>query len=61
MAFLKFPCASATVHTLLEDWAQYMRSPEHAREKARALKVDPGNAKAVREKERQQQLKKEGA
>ena len=46
MSFLKFP--SAKVHTLLEHWAEYMRSPDHAKEKARAQKLDPGNAEAVR-------------
>ena len=56
MSFLKFP--SATVHTLLMDWARYMNSDEHAREKARALKLDPGNAEAVREKERQLEVKR---
>jgi hypothetical protein len=56
MSFLKFP--SATVHTLLQHWGEYTRSPEHAKEKARALRLDPGNVEAVREKERQIEVKK---
>ena len=55
MSFLKFP--AATAHTLLQHWAEYMRSPEHAKEKVRAQKLDAGNAEAVIEKERQQKLK----
>ena len=34
MSFLKFP--AARVHTLLQDWAKYMKSPEHEKEKVRA-------------------------
>ena len=34
MSFLKFP--AAMVYTLLQDWAKYMRSPEHAKERSRA-------------------------
>ena len=45
MSFLKF--SSATVHTLLEHWAEYMMSPEHANEKTRAQRVDLSNAEAV--------------
>ena len=45
------------VRTLLQEWAEYMRSPEHAQEKARALRLDPGNTEAVREKERQLKVK----
>ena len=55
MSILKFP--AATAHTLLQHWAEYMRSPEHAKEKVRAQKLDAGNAQAVIEKERQQKLK----
>ena len=54
MSFLKFPAAA--VHTLLRHWAEYMKSPEHAKEKARAQKLDAGNAEAKLEKERQQTL-----
>ena len=56
MSFLKFP--SATVHTLLQHWAEHMKSPEHAKEKERAQKRDSENAEAVREKERQLEVKK---
>ena len=49
MSFLKFP--AATAHTLLQHWAEYMRSPEHA--KVRAQKLNAGNAQAVIEKEHQ--------
>ena len=45
------------VRTLLQEWAEYMRSPEHAQEKARALRLDPRNTEAVREKERQLKVK----
>ena len=55
MSFLRFP--SATVHTLLQHWAEYMKSADHAKEKARAQTLDPGNAEAVREKEQQQKVK----
>ena len=49
---------AAAVHTLLQDWADYMKSPAHAQEKARALKLDRSNATAVLEKERQLKVKK---
>ena len=55
MSFLKFP--STRIHDLLYNWAQYMKSPEHMREKNRAERLDPDNAEAVREKERQIALK----
>ena len=55
MSFLKFPFAM--VHTLLQGWVEYMKSPEHAAEKARAQKLDTGDAKAVTEKQHQQELK----
>ena len=42
---------------MLYNWAQYMKSPEHMREKNRAERLDPDNAEAVREKERQIALK----
>ena len=35
-----------------------MRSPEHAKEKTRALRLDPDNAEAVRARERQLEIKK---
>ena len=54
MSFLKFPFAM--VHTLLQGWVEYMKSPEHAAEKARAQKLDTGDAKAVTEKQHQQEL-----
>ena len=55
MSFLKFP--AARVHTLLQDWAKYMKSPEHEKEKVRAQRLDTGNAEAVLEKKRQGKLK----
>ena len=58
MSFLKFPLAQ--VKGLLQAWARYMKSPEHERERLRAAPVDPGNAAAVAEKERQVGLKKKG-
>ena len=45
------------VRTLLQDWAEYMRSPEHAQEEARALRLTPGNTEALRERERQLKVK----
>ena len=55
MSFLKFPFAM--VHTLLQGWVEYMKSPEHETEKARAQRLDTGDAKAVTEKQHQQELK----
>ena len=54
LSFLKF---SAAVDTMLLHWADYMRSEEHAKEKARAQKADAGDAESVLEKERQEKLK----
>merc|ERR1712079_820113 len=55
LACLKSP--SATVHTLLQAWTQYMRSPEHERERDRSQKNSPENEKAVNQKKRQVALK----
>ena len=49
--------ASATVHTLLQAWTQYMRSPEHERERDRSQKNSPENEKAVNQKKGQVALK----
>ena len=55
MSVLKFP--SAAVHALLQHWAEYMKSPGHTKEKARARRLDPSNKEAVREKEHQIDVK----
>ena len=55
MSFLKFP--AARVNALLQHWAEYMKSPEHAKEKFRTQRLDTGNEEAVLEKEGQQKLK----
>ena len=57
MSFLKFP--SATVDTLLQDWVEYMKSPEHAKEKARAQKVDSDNEEEKSRKQRELKKKKD--
>ena len=57
MSFLKFP--SAMVDTLLEDWARHMKSDHHAKEKARAQKVDESNAQAVFERQQRLEVKKQ--
>ena len=55
LALLKHPIA--TVNTLLDHWAQYLKSPEYQQEKARAQKLDENNADAVNEKFKQLELK----
>merc|ERR1712242_105917 len=44
LACLKSP--SATVHTLLQAWTQYMRAPEHEKEKARSQRINPEDEEA---------------
>ena len=45
------------VGTLLQEWAEYMKSPEYVKEKTRAAKLDPTDAKAVLQKEHEQRVK----
>ena len=54
MYFLKFPITM--VRTLLEEWADYMKSPEYAKEKVRAQRLEPRNQTAMREQEDQLRL-----
>ena len=55
MSFLKFP--STMVRTVLQEWAEYLESPECAKDKARASKLDSASAKAFRVKEHQLRVK----
>ena len=54
-ACLKSP--SATVHTLLQAWTEYMDSPEHEKEKARSRRINPDDEETKNQKERQLELK----
>ena len=57
LALACIKCPSATVHTLLQAWIKYMRSPEHEKEKSRSRKINSDDEEAVNEKRRQVQLK----
>ena len=59
LACLKSP--SATVHTLLQAWTRYMRSPEHEKEKARSQRINPEDEEAVNQKKTPSGIENAGA
>ena len=48
--------ATATVHTLLQAWSEYMQSTEHEKEKQRSRLIKPEDEEGINEKKRQREL-----